>query len=462
MSGRGRYYSQQYSKLDDDPSTWSSNIDADAVPEPYDPTDSSRDHPDAMPLEPYPHYQADYNNPLNRYSEQLPSSHENSPTRGPAPTRPTFSHSRATSYQPEYERGRPTSYQPEYEDFEALKTRSARPAKPARTWPWTNWSRKRKWIIFGSAAGGLILLIIIIAVAVALTSGSDFKYTPRYDQVTNAEAFNLGGATRNSVNNTQDGVGPGADTYTYYQGDESNFPDASKWVSFEDMWTANLPNMQTSCSALDIGSDNTDEDNQYIYEAIQSRANASLVDHRFILATIMQESAGCVRVGHTTSSGGVTNPGIMQSHKGQNFDSSSPRLSILQMVQDGTQGTEHGDGLVQNLDLYSSPYKAARGYNSGYIPKSGDLSEAAGATACYVSDIANRLTGWTNAKSTCPGDEKQPRGHQWLLMGDGEVSAPFAMIFERDEHAGCHDLVLDGEDRNDAQVSHEMRFEIER
>ena len=77
------------------------------------------------------------------------------------------------------------------------------------------------------------------------------------------------------------------------------------------------------------------------------------------------------------------------------------------MVQDGTQGTTDGAGLVQNLNLYGNPYSAARGYNSGYIPKSGDLSEAAGATACYVTDIANRLTGWVNAKSTCPGKTRK-------------------------------------------------------
>lgn len=77
----------------------------------------------------------------------------------------------------------------------------------------------------------------------------------------------------------------------------------------------------------------------------------------------------------------------------------------MAMIQDGTQGTTAGDGLVQNLNVYGNPYSAARGYNSGYIPTNGNLSEAAGATACYVSDIANRLTGWVYANSTCPGDE---------------------------------------------------------
>jgi len=71
------------------------------------------------------------------------------------------------------------------------------------------------------------------------------------------------------------------------------------------------------------------------------------------------------------------------------------------MVQDGTQGTSEGDGLAQGLDLVGNAYSAARYYNSGYVPKSGNLSEAAGATACYVSDVANRLTGWANATTKC-------------------------------------------------------------
>ena len=113
----------------------------------------------------------------------------------------------------------------------------------------------------------------------------------------------------------------------------------------------------------------------------------------------------------------------MQSHNGVSFSNSHQNVSILAMIQDGVQGTDDssttdapssksgtsttsggGAGLVQLLNIYGNPYSAARGYNSGYIPTSGNLSEAAGATACYVSDIANRLTGCVNAKSTCPDD----------------------------------------------------------
>ena len=460
MSGRRYYSSQPYSRLDEDPTTWSSEVTADAIPEPYDPTHSTANTgtADTMPLEPYPHFQAEYgNNPLNNYSAQLPaypgsarpSPTRNSPSRDSKQSRRTSYHGRALSYdserqQPEHNYSRPTSYQPVYtndapptsyqpehtnniptntyqpqypnttrsaayamsenDDFESLKQRSRpRPAKSPRTYPWTHWSKKRKWIIFGGSAAALIILIIIIGVAVAVSNKS-YSYTASPKSVTNPEAFTFGGATHSNPNNTQDGIGAGVDEYTYYQGDSSNFPPYTSWVSFEDMWNSNLPMLQTSCSTLDAGADNTDTINNYIYSAIQTIANASLVDHRFILATILQESNGCVRVGHTTSSGGVTNPGLMQSHNGHSFDGSFPQLSILQMVQDGTQGTDHGAGLVQNLNVYGDPYKAARGYNSGYIPKNGDLSLAAGATACYVSDIANRLTGWTTVDSKCPGD----------------------------------------------------------
>jgi hypothetical protein len=39
-------------------------------------------------------------------------------------------------------------------------------------------------------------------------------------------------------------------------------------------------------------------------------STATGVDHRFVLAVLMQESHGCVRVNVT--SGGVRNPGLMQ------------------------------------------------------------------------------------------------------------------------------------------------------
>ncbi|EMC99875.1 hypothetical protein BAUCODRAFT_63217 [Baudoinia panamericana UAMH 10762] len=197
-------------------------------------------------------------------------------------------------------------------------------------------------------------------------------------------------------------MGTGKDVYKYYSGAWTNFPNQSTWISFNEMWAGNLHTLQHGCNGFGK-SQNSESNIQSIYSAIQDRASASLVDHRLIFATVLQESRGCVRVGSTTSSTGVNNPGLMQSHNGHTFSGAHANESIYAMIQDGTQGTADGDGLVQNLNIYGNPYSAARGYNSGYIPKSGNLSEAAGATACYVSDIANRLTGWANATSTCPG-----------------------------------------------------------
>ena len=54
-----------------------------------------------------------------------------------------------------------------------------------------------------------------------------------------------------------------------------------------------------------------------IYNGIQQIAQQSGVDHRFILAVIMQESNGCVRIGTTIDpSGTIYNPGLMQDFDG--------------------------------------------------------------------------------------------------------------------------------------------------
>lgn len=45
-------------------------------------------------------------------------------------------------------------------------------------------------------------------------------------------------------------------------------------------------------------------------------------------------------------------------------------------------------------------YVAARLYNSGSVNGS-NLNDGLGARACYVMDIANRLTGWTFAPQDC-------------------------------------------------------------
>lgn len=256
-------------------------------------------------------------------------------------------------------------HMPSYDDAESQKHRGwgGDDEHHSRRCCCGGWSRKRKCVIFGAASISTIVLVVIIALAVTLSRKDNFKYTPSYAQVNSTLAFDSGGGTRKSVNDTDDGIGAGTDAYTYYQGNASNFPSTDRWISFNDMWKKNYDTFKYSCGWLKRGDDNTPEMIQDIYNAIQDRANASLVDHRIILATIIQETNGCPLSPPTTSSGGTRNPGLMQSHNGHAYDPKHSRLSILLMVQDGTQGTEHGWGLVDNLNTYGNPYKAMRGYN---------------------------------------------------------------------------------------------------
>jgi hypothetical protein len=190
------------------------------------------------------------------------------------------------------------------------------------------------------------------------------------------------------------------DSYTLYSGngDTPPWPTTDNWVSsFEDMFNYNMPIMTGSCSQFGVPN-NSDQEIQDISSGIQTVAGETGVDARFILAIVLQESNGCVRA--PTTNYGVNNPGLMQDYDGSascnsggSVQNPCPADTITQMIRDGVAGTS-GPGLVQDLaqagcDDDSKYYKAARIYNSGSIPASGDLG-APGATPCYASDIANR------------------------------------------------------------------------
>lgn len=133
---------------------------------------------------------------------------------------------------------------------------------------------------------------------------------------------------------------------------------------------------------------------------------------------------------HSTNNG-VHNPGLMQSHNGTAYDPKNSKETIHKMIQDGTQGTPSGKGLVQYLDQYPDAYSAARGYNSGAVASSGDLSDAIGATQCYASDVANRLTGWVKAEPKC-GNEAQSDGYT-NSQGTTQSELPRRILFEGNE-----------------------------
>lgn len=174
-------------------------------------------------------------------------------------------------------------------------------------------------------------------------------------------------------------------------------------------WSSNQQLLSSSCSQYGAANNSPDEISA-IQSAIQAQASSSGVDPRFILAIILQESGGCVRV--PTSNGGVVNPGLMQTHAGTGTCagvSPCPSSMISQMVQDGASGTPAGDGLKQCLAQASAGgasdatavYRAARIYNTGSYTAGSDLGTPEWGTSCYSTDVANRLTGWSGLQTSC-------------------------------------------------------------
>lgn len=199
-----------------------------------------------------------------------------------------------------------------------------------------------------------------------------------------------------------------------YKGDGSTsegWPSESDWYDFDDLWVVNKHQMGTTCNNVFGVENNSDEENEAIYNSIKEVSQSTGVDNRFILAIMMQESNGCVRV-HTTSYS-HDNPGLFQSNQGTGSCnpkngspmSPCPNDEIKQMVEDGVAGTASGDGLKQLLDTCQgkgaqSYYEAARMYNSGSVASDGNLGQGV-ATHCYASDVANRLSGWATGDKQC-------------------------------------------------------------
>ena len=250
--------------------------------------------------------------------------------------------------------------------------------------------------------GGIVAAMLADSSATSTTpptSSPTGSTGPTGPQVTNPEAFTTGAGNKNNAN-IYDGTGnAGTDTYKCYYGGWQNFPPSTEWIEFDAMWNYTKAAIQSGCGDLGISPEDSGEQIGEIWNAIQQVAINSLVDHRYILATIMQESIGCVYVGTTTDQDGGPNPGLMQSAGGASYNPSNSQGSITQMVVDGTQGTGSGsDCLVVGINQFGNVYEAARYYNSGEVD-SNNLNNGEGATNSYVNDIANRLTGWVYAPS---------------------------------------------------------------
>lgn len=210
------------------------------------------------------------------------------------------------------------------------------------------------------------------------------------------------------------GTPPPKVQYKMYTGDGGDgWPSMDQWYSFDAIWEANLFKINTSCQGFNT-INNTPAETAAVKAALLAVAESTGVDKRFVLAVMMQESQGCVRV--PTTNYGVSNPGLFQSHAGTGSCNNQgqvlhpcPTDQINQMVQDGVGGTPRGAGLKQTIGKAPGSgaakfYQGARIYNSGSIAQSGDLGQGV-ATHCYATDVANRLLGWTSkTKNGCTLD----------------------------------------------------------
>ncbi|KAK3697310.1 hypothetical protein LTR37_017543 [Vermiconidia calcicola] len=190
-----------------------------------------------------------------------------------------------------------------------------------------------------------------------------------------------------------------------------------QWLNFTFLFDYGIPGMRASCSAWGVPN-NSDQEIADMREAILSVSAQTGVDARFILAVIIQESSGCVRV--ITTAYSHNNPGLMQSFNGTGTCNTNsaylglpgvavgrvitpcPASTIRQQIEDGAAGTQWGPGLQQDLSDQIKDaqgyYRAARIYNGGTFIAN-DLSQPC-CTASYVADIANRLMGWAYSPRT--------------------------------------------------------------
>lgn len=177
-------------------------------------------------------------------------------------------------------------------------------------------------------------------------------------------------------------------------------------------WNRNVANMQISCDQWQVARNSPSELTK-LRKAIARVSKEASLDPRFVLAIVIQESQGCVRV--PTTFGSHANPGLMQSYNGNGSCNTGNRVKtpcpyseIHRMIKDGTLGTPFGPGLTQDYRGQgrhggAAYYRTARIYNSGSIPSNQDLSGPTSATVSYASDIANRLTGWVYAPRAFSG-----------------------------------------------------------
>jgi len=129
----------------------------------------------------------------------------------------------------------------------------------------------------------------------AASSSVKTSSSAAYTAATSTSAY-VASTTSSAASSTS----TGSFTYTFYKGNgtvAAGWPAQSSWLDFDTLWNYNVPIMQQSCVNDGWSTENdSDQEVADMKTAIQAVASDSGVDERFILAIIMQESNGCVRV----------------------------------------------------------------------------------------------------------------------------------------------------------------------
>ncbi|KAL8670173.1 MAG: hypothetical protein Q9168_005270 [Polycauliona sp. 1 TL-2023] len=175
----------------------------------------------------------------------------------------------------------------------------------------------------------------------------------------------------------------------------SDFPPTSQWVSLQTLIDTSRPDM--------VGSSNDGPDEaDAVIAAVPSVAESAGLDPRIAFAMMMQESSGKVRpiVGDNGKSYGLFQaqiPGIPLCN--DYAKNECPDDVIRTQAEFGIFGHKGTGAPVAPSIAYwigaedGNVGRALRGYNTGSVPDPNDLTQSGGATASYVSDVANRLTG---------------------------------------------------------------------
>jgi hypothetical protein len=162
--------------------------------------------------------------------------------------------------------------------------------------------------------------------------------------------------------------------------------------------------------------DNSPQETDQLFHAVEQIAQAALLDRRFILAVLLEETSGCVRMHTDHGADGVRSAGLMRSRGGTAMCNSGtlraprdvlepcPEEEILWMVSEGVGGPRDGqgdDGLLgmmkrSGTGTLTDFYRGARLYNSGPEASLENLEDGGENPGSYASNVANRLTGWVD------------------------------------------------------------------